>query len=335
MSKDYNTILQVFDKVSKVNSRYLSGIKKIVKIFVTRRSEWSIGIYLGESPFNFVSPNTIINPVLTAKDITDVPAYFVADPFMVCEDGIWYMFFEVLNSLQNKGVIGLATSNDAYKWSYQQIILDEPFHLSYPYVFKFQNDYYMIPETSQASSIRLYKATNFPIKWSFVKTLLTEKDFVDPSIFQDNNLWWLLSATSQARNTLRLYYSRDLMDTWIEHPKSPVIKESKNIARPAGRVIVFDGKIIRYTQDCERVYGHQVKAFQITELTTTNYQEKEIKNNPVIKASGVGWNQIGMHHIDAHQVDKDKWIACVDGKRYRLVFDASLITKSLANSNSI
>ncbi|WP_138498119.1 glycoside hydrolase family 32 protein [Nostoc sp. PA-18-2419] len=335
MSKNSNPILQVFDKVSQVNSRYLSRIKNIAKIFVTRRSEWSIGIYLGESPFSFVSANTIINPVLTAKDITDVPAHFVADPFMVREDGIWYMFFEVLNSLQNKGVIGLANSNDAYKWNYQQIVLDEPFHLSYPYVFKFQNDYYMIPETSQASSIRLYKATNFPTKWSFIQTLLSEKDFVDPSIFQYNNLWWLLTATSQARNTLRLYYSQNLMDTWIEHPQSPVIKGSKNIARPAGRVIVFDGKIIRYTQDCERVYGHQVRAFQITELTTTNYQEKEIKNNPVIKASGLGWNQIGMHHIDAHQIDKDKWIACVDGKRYQLVFNQTLITKSLANINSI
>ncbi len=320
-SSNIKTISQVFDRVSRVNHRYLAGIKKIAKTFVTRRSEWSIGIYIGESPFNFVSPKTIINPVLTAKDITDVPAHFVADPFMVREDGIWYMFFEVLNGLQNKGVIGLATSSDTYKWNYQQIVLDEPFHLSYPYVFKFQNDYYMIPETSQASSIRLYKAINFPTKWSYVKTLLDQSDFADPSIFQHNNLWWLLTATSEARNTLRLYYSQDLMDGWIEHPKSPVIQGNKTIVRPAGRVISFNGKIVRYTQDCERIYGHQVRAFEITELTTTNYQEKEIKKNPVIQASGVGWNQIGMHHIDAHQIDKNKWIACVDGKHYRLVFE--------------
>ncbi|MBX9252828.1 hypothetical protein H1Q63_02255 [Desmonostoc muscorum CCALA 125] len=315
-----NSISQLFDKASRINDRYLTGIKNIAKIFVATRSEWSIGIYIGESLLDFVCPEKIINPVLTAKDITDVPADFVADPFMVCEDGIWYMFFEVLNSLKNKGVIGLATSNDAYNWNYQKIVLDEPFHLSYPYVFKFQNDYYMIPETSEASSIRLYKATNFPTKWTFAKKLLEQKDFVDPSIFQYNNLWWLFTATSEARNTLRLYYSKDLMDSWIEHPKSPVVEENKNIARPAGRVVVCDGKIIRYTQDCQRIYGNQVIALEITELTTTNYQEKEVKNNPVIKASGVGWNQTGMHHIDPHQIDKNKWIACVDGKRYRLFF---------------
>ncbi|MBD2614930.1 MAG: glycoside hydrolase family 32 protein [Nostoc sp. GBBB01] len=316
-----NSISQVFDRVSRVNHRYLAGIKNIAKIFVTRRSEWSIGIYIGESPLDLVSPDTIINPVLTAQDVTDIPADFVADPFMVRENDIWYMFFEVLNGIQNKGVIGLATSTDAYKWNYQQIILDEPFHLSYPYVFKVENDYYLIPETAEASSIRLYKAINFPTQWSYVKDLLAQGDFVDSSVFKYNHLWWLLTATSEARNTLRLYYSQDLMDTWIEHPKSPVIQGNKSIARPAGRVIEFDNKIIRYTQDCEQIYGYQVRAFEITELTTTNYQEQEVKHNPIIQASGMGWNQIGMHHIDAHQIDKKKWVACVDGKRYRLVFD--------------
>ncbi|MGF1933170.1 MAG: glucosamine inositolphosphorylceramide transferase family protein [Nostoc sp. ChiQUE02] len=327
MYKNYkiNRILQASNRVSRVNDRYLAGMKNIAKTFVARRSEWSIGIYIGKSLFDFVSPEKIINPVLTAKDITDIPAYFVADPFMVCEDGIWYMFFEVLNSLQNKGVIGLATSYDAYKWNYQQIILDEAFHLSYPYVFKFQNEYYMIPETSEAGSIRLYKATNFPTKWTFIKTLLDKRDFVDPSIFQYNNLWWLLTATSEARNNLRLYYSKDLTSSWIEHPKSPVIEGNKNITRPAGRVVVLDDKIIRYTQDCERIYGNKVRAFEITNLTTTSYQEKEVKENPIIKASGIGWNQIGMHHIDPHKIDTNKWIACVDGKRDRLVINPNSV----------
>ncbi|MBD2563168.1 MULTISPECIES: glucosamine inositolphosphorylceramide transferase family protein [Nostoc] len=323
MYKTYklNSNSQVSNRVFRLKDRYLTGMKNIAKTFVKRRSEWSIGIYLGESLFDFVSPEKISNPVLTAKDITDVPANFVADPFMVCEDGIWYMFFEVLNSLQNKGVIGLATSNDAYKWNYQQIVLDEPFHLSYPYVFKFQNEYYMIPETSEAGSIRLYKATSFPTKWTFIKTLLDQSDFVDPSIFQYNNLWWLLTATSEARDTLRLYYSKNLTDSWIEHPKSPVIEGNKNIARPAGRVVVTDDKIIRYTQDCERIYGNKVLALEITDLTITNYQEKQVKENPVLKASGLGWNQIGMHHIDPHEIDENKWIACVDGKHYRFVID--------------
>ena len=110
-----------------------------------------------------------------------------------------------------------------------------------------------------------------------------------------------------------MYYANDLLETWIEHPKSPVIKGNKNIARPGGRVIVSDGKIVRYTQDDEHLYGNQVRAFEITDLTTKNYEEKQISNNSIIKGSGSGWNKIGMHNIDPHKIDENKWIACVDG----------------------
>lgn len=300
-------------------SRYLSSLKNIVKTFVKRRSEWSIGIYTGESPLQLSSPRNIQNPVLTAQDVTDVPAEFVADPFMVRENGIWYMFFEVLNSLNNRGEIGFATSKNGFNWSYNQIIISEDFHLSYPYVFKLENEYYMIPESSQASSVRLYKATDFPNKWSFVGNLLNQGDFVDSSIFQKDDLWWMLTTTSADRNILRLFYAEHLQGNWIEHIKSPIIAGNKKIARSAGRIVLFDGKIIRYTQDCERIYGSQVRAFEITDLTTTNYQEKEVQENLIIKASGSGWNKTGMHHIDPHQIDENTWIACVDGNNSHLV----------------
>jgi hypothetical protein len=295
-------------------SKYLYFLKAIVKTLVSRKSDWSIGIYTGASPFKLDSPKNIKNPVLTAKDVTDVPAQFVADPFMVCENGIWYMFFEVLNELNNKGEIGVAASNNGLDWNYKQIVISEDFHLSYPYVFKFQNEYYMIPESSQANSVRLYKATTFPTEWSFVRILLDRSDFVDSSIFQYNDMWWLFTTTSEDRNILRLFYSKDLSGSWIEHIKSPIIEGNKKIARSAGRIVIIGDKIIRYTQDCERIYGNKVRAFEITDLTTKNYQEQEIRENPIIKASGSGWNKTGMHHIDPHQIDENKWIACVDAK---------------------
>lgn len=305
--------------MSAIKLRDFSLIKNLAKTFVRRKSDWSIGIYIGESPFDFVSPKNCQNPVLTAKDVTDVPANFIADPFMVNECGTWYMFFEVLNGQRKKGEIGLATSNDGYSWDYQQIVLTERFHLSYPYVFKFQDEYYMIPESYEANSIRLYKATDFPTQWTFVKTLLDGSDYVDSSIFNFNDTWWLF-ATSYKSNILRLFYADDLMGNWIEHPQSPVIEGNINIARPAGRVLVCDGRIFRYTQDGEGFYGTQVRAFEITNLTTTNYEEKLVKESPIIKGSGYGWNKIGMHTIDPHPIDDNKWIACVDGYRIVVVF---------------
>jgi len=61
-------------------------------------------------------------------------------------------------------------------------------------------------------------------------------------------------------------------------------------------------------------YGAQVRAFEITELTTTRYQEREKDDNPVLTGSGTGWNSCGMHHCDPHLLNDGKWIACVDGR---------------------
>lgn len=86
------------------------------------KSIWSIGIYVGENSYEFSSPENIDNPVLTANDVTDVSAEFVADPFMVYEGGEWFMFFEVMNANNQQGDIGLATSSDGFNWTYKQII---------------------------------------------------------------------------------------------------------------------------------------------------------------------------------------------------------------------
>jgi len=101
-----------------------------------KRQIWSIGIYVGKSPFELGPAHQVNHPVLTRDSVTDVRASFVADPFMLKFDRTWYMFFEVMNRQSCKGEIGLAMSRDAFHCSYQPIVLREPFHLSYPYVFE-------------------------------------------------------------------------------------------------------------------------------------------------------------------------------------------------------
>lgn len=275
---------------------------------------------MGDSPFNLTPPDNLNNPVLTGKDVTDVQADFIADPFMVNENNVWYMFFEVWNSETDQGDIGLAVSNDGLSWTYKQIVLDDDFTFSYPYVFKWKNQYYMIPETAEAEELRLYKATKFPFEWTLEETLL-KGNYIDPSIFYFNNMWWLFAETNpKGHDTLSLYYAVNLKGPWFKHQKSPIIEGDANIARPGGRVIVLGDRIFRFTQDCEPTYGNQLRAFEIVELTTETYKEKGVIGNPILKASGVGWNEIGMHQIDPHQLNNGKWIACVDGRESVLVF---------------
>lgn len=288
---------------------YLSEQEKISK-----HGTWAIGIYKSSSsePFNFTGDD-VSNPVLTASDITDIPAAFVADPFLIHEKNTYYMFFEVLNTDTDQGDIGLAISNDGFNWTYEQTILDEDFHLSYPCVFKWKNDYYMIPETYQAESVRLYKSNNFPYNWSFVKTLLEERNlFVDNTIFHYNNTWWLFTG-NYSNDILRLHYSDKPTGYWIEHPESPIIDGDANISRPGGNVIVFDKhRIIRYAQDDYPYYGNQVWAFEITALTKTIYEEHRVGRTPILKGFD-NWNRRGIHHISPCSVRGDGWIASIDG----------------------
>jgi hypothetical protein len=303
---------------------FISGIyigrKKGIP-FVKRQLNWSIGIYTGKSPFSLFSTDTICNPVLTAEDVSDTQAEFVADPFIIMEGNKFFMFFEVYNNLTKQGDIALATSNYGLNWNYIQIILDEPFHLSYPFVFRWKDEYYLIPESSETFSIRLYKAIIFPKKWRFIKILLKGKDYVDPTIFYYDEKWWLfVGINSKKSNTLCLYHASELMGTWLEHSESPIIRGNSHKARPAGRILIFDNRIIRFAQECSFGNKKEVRAYEIDKLNINCYFEHEINESPVLKASGIGWNADGMHHIDHVQIEKGKWLACVDGYKSKFIF---------------
>ena len=270
---------------------------------------WSIAIYKGDSPYHLLPAAQV--PNLTRANVTDVPTTFLADPFMI-RAGSWHMFFEVLLT-SNKGEIGLATSDNGRDWNYQRIVLREQFHLSYPYVFEWDGAYYMIPETLGAKAVCLYKADDFPTRWS-LKARLLEGPHADPSIVRFADRWWLFScSTPYQHDTLRLYFADELTGPWREHPKSPIIRNDKRRARPAGRVLTFDDKLIRFAQDCGPRYGSRVRAFDVIELTTTHYVEVENPASPILQPNGAGWNALGMHHVDAHQQTDGSWLACVDG----------------------
>lgn len=272
---------------------------------------WSIGIYEGVTPFDLSDPKDIINPVLTAKDVTDVNAKFVADPFITLKDNKYFMFFEILNRATDQGDIGYAESSDGKKWEYRNIVIDEDFHLSYPHIFEWENNYYLIPESHEDLSVRLYKAESFPDKWEHIGNILNGYHYIDPSIFRHNDKWWLF-VSDLNNDVLNLYYSSDLLDGWKSHPMNPIVKLNKNIARPGGRVVSYNNRLYRMTQDDEPRYGIQVFGFEITELTEESYQEQIISEEPIVTQSGKGWNATGMHHVDVQYMGT-KWIAAVDG----------------------
>lgn len=276
---------------------------------------YSIGIFTGNSIDRLRSGTSINNPVLTASHVTDVPADFVADPFMCKHGDRWFMFFEVYSKINYLGQIGLATSEDGLNWVYDRIVLSEPFHMAYPYVFNWRNKYYMIPDTP-GNGVRLYEATDFPHKWRHIGHIIDDNYFVDSSVFFFGDRWWMFTASAPNLTdpkTLRLYYADEPTGNWQEHSKSPIVEANNSITRPGGRVLIVNGRPVRFAQDGVPTYGSRVRAFEILELSSTDYREQELESSPVLSAGDKGWNQGGMHHIDGHMIADNTWRACVDG----------------------
>lgn len=271
---------------------------------------WTIGVYTGTSPFALSSPAGLKNPVLTSADVNDLNVDIVAHPFMIVTDSMYYMFFTAKDERTDKGGIGLAESKNGLEWKYKKIVIQEPYVLAYPYVFKWKNDYYMIPEAHTETSVSIYKAVEFPEKWENIGKILTGDKFFVPSIINYENMWWMFTVRP-GNETLRLFYADSPMGPWIEHLQSPIVEKDLNIARPAGRPFIYNGELYRLGMDCYPTYGLQVYAFKVTEISTKKYKEEFI-STPLLKASSGGWNEKAMHHIDVQQVSGGKWLAVVD-----------------------
>jgi len=205
-----------------------------------------------------------------------------------------------------------------------------PFTFPIPNVFEWNDSFYMVPESHEVQGVRLYRAVEFPDKWTIVTELLAGT-FSDPSLLFKDGRWWLFVL--KGWDSLALYRADELGGPWTEHPRSPLIMGNMHICRPGGRLIIHDDKVIRYTQDGEPSYGNGLRAFQIDELTTESYREHETCQDPILRASGTGWNATGMRHIDPHQVKDNGWIACVDGKTDRIVFDGTLGMRRILNKS--
>ena len=280
---------------------------------------WSIGIYAGADPLALRPREGFANPVMTARQVTDAPARFVADPFMVRDGAAWCMFFEVYRADTRQGDIGLATSLDGFAWTYRQIVLQEPFHLSYPYVFAWNSEYYLIPETHNRREVRLYRASAFPFSWSFERTLLSGAAFTDASIVRHGGRWWLFA--SFPGDAMLSVFHADALDTeWVPHTGNPILRDAPDRSRPAGRIITSGGRLFRLAQDNRVSYGLSVNAYEIMTLTPTEYAERPAPPSPLLSGSGRGWNARGMHHLDAHETAPGQWIACVDGFRKAWMF---------------
>ena len=106
-----------------------------------------------------------------------------ADPILVENEGKTYMFYEAV--VKDKGHIEVVEVYDDCSVSEATVVIKDNCHYSYPFVFKHLDCWYMIPESSEANEVRLYKAVYFPYEWKCEAILLKGK-YVDTTVFENN-----------------------------------------------------------------------------------------------------------------------------------------------------
>lgn len=224
-----------------------------------------------------------------------------ADPFVICEQGRYIIFIEEYSYASGRGHLAVLQPDTNGRYQQSQVILRTPYHLSYPFVFKHEGIYYMIPETKSQKVIQIYRSKDFPLKWEFVTNLMEDVAAADSTVAYYSNKWWLFTSIDKLNNPavsfgeLFLFYTDDLFSgNWKSHPQNPIITDISQ-SRPAGKIFEHEGRLIRPAQDCSGGYGKAVNLNLIVTLNETDYEEKNITRITP------DWDsrQVGMHTFNS------------------------------------
>lgn len=206
--------------------------------------------------------------------------HIYADPFVACDGDKCYLIFEIDNHQQPKGYLGACELFADGSCGEVKTILQCDYHLSYPFIFKHNHQWFMIPETSANKTIELWQAVDFPWTWQKKTVLMENIEAVDTTLYQHDDLFYLFTSTKQQTkkfgNRLDIFYSDDLFSShWQAHAQNPV-KENLLYERPAGNLFTVNGTLYRPVQDSIKRYGGAMELREISQLSPTQYQERTI-----------------------------------------------------------
>lgn len=203
-----------------------------------------------------------------------------ADPFVISKENGYYIFFEekYFNRLEAHISFVELNSNGELLSEKPTIAIKEKYHLSYPYIFFYNGEYYMIPESASANEVWLYKAAAFPKNWQKVKCLIENKKVYDATLYFHNGNWFLFGNSKSEDNLssdayLHIFYSGDLLnESFKPHPCNPIYRDVRH-SRPAGNIFEYNRKLIRPAQISAPRYGYGISFKNITKLSVTEFEE--------------------------------------------------------------
>ena len=291
-SKNLNTDPTISEMIKYLFRKYKN--KQESKKFKNAGNRYLVGYQETEwGSLNYRNANFIDNP----------ENKFLADPFIISKNNKNYCFLESYDYLLDKGTIDVyeLTKNNS---NFLGTAIEEEFHLSFPYLFETENEIYLIPESSKNRDIRIYKSTEFPLKWKLEKVIIDDIDASDSIILYHDNLWWLLTNVDELglgdhNYQMNIYYSNNLLSKdWKPHKLNPVIL-NPSYGRNGG-FLKKDENLFRVAQKYgfNQKYGEGITIRKIQELTKDSYVEEEIALYDNFYSDSI----LGSHHLASNNV---------------------------------
>jgi hypothetical protein len=252
------------------------------------------------------------------NNLPDDGFHFYADPFPVVFKDRTFLFVEDFDHRYGRGAISVVEFGDSGPLGSPRPVLSSEMHISYPFVFEERGEMWMVPETTSARTIDLYRATSFPDGWRHEATLVSEVEASDATLFQNAGRWWMMATVRDGggsySDALHLWSASLIDGPWIPHRSNPVLIDAA-AARPAGRVIRRNGRLIRPVQDCRRGYGAALALAEITRLDDDSFEQS------VIATLQPGQEWPGRR---IHTLNRAGRLECIDGSAISFKLEARI-----------
>lgn len=253
--------------------------------FLSRRIEGLRGKRQGE-PWRLVlrrgnTPLDPLAPIVGAHTaLQPGPDQAWADPCVVEAGGRRLLFVEEFpQDMSGDGIIVCLELREDGGAERLGVALAEPFHLSYPQPFRWQGQWYMTVESGAARRVSLYRADDFPLRWTRISDLVEGRACVDPTLHHHQGHWYLFANVSESGGStcdeLFLFVADSPMGPFRPHPANPIASDVR-YARPAGRLFEHRGRLVRPAQNCGPSYGAEVAFREITVLNPNHYEERPL-----------------------------------------------------------
>jgi len=137
-----------------------------------------------------------------------------------------------------------------------------------------------MPEAMAGRTLDLYRATDFPTRWTFERHVMEGVQVADATIAEIDGAWWLFAAIAEpgaaSTDELHLFRGPGPLGPWQPHPANPVVSDVRS-ARPAGRLFRHGGAWYRPSQDSTGRYGRAIVISRIERLDPDCYEETTVE----------------------------------------------------------